>query len=181
MTLSSTDSRAKKTIQIGFSLGTNLGDRVDNMSRARQAILAAGDAHEVGKSALWETEPVDVKDEYRHLKFLNAVLIMDTALTAREWLGLIAKMEADFGRKREGDDKNAPREIDIDIIFAGDQLIGSGGLVVPHPRWAERRFVVQPLAELQPDRVLPGSEHTVAEILASLPGADELVRLEQDW
>ena len=151
------------------------------MSKAREAILGTEDAREVGKSSLWETEPVDVKAEYQHLKFLNAVLIIETALTAQEWLGYIAKIEADFGRKRVGGDRNAPREMDVDIIFAGDQLIGSGGLVVPHPRWAERRFVVQPLAELQPERVLPGSDHTVAEILAALPGEEELVRLEQDW
>lgn len=151
------------------------------MSNARAAILATEDACEVGKSSLWETEPVDVKAEYQHLKFLNAVLIIETALTAQEWLLYIAKLEADFGRRREGGDKNAPREIDIDIIFAGDQLIGSGGLVVPHPRWAERRFVVQPLAELQPERILPGSERTVAEILADLPGEEELVRLDRDW
>lgn len=168
-------------IQIGFSLGTNLGDRVCNMSKAREAILGTEDAREVGKSSLWETEPVDVKAEYQHLKFLNAVLIIETALTAQEWLGYIATLEADFGRKRVGGDKNAPREMDVDIIFAGEQLIGSGGLVVPHPRWAERRFVVQPLAELQPERVLPGSDRTVAEVLAALPGAEELVRLEQDW
>lgn len=168
-------------IQIGLSLGTNLGDRVANMARARAAILATADAVELGKSSLWETEPVDVKAEYRHLKFLNAVLMIETARSPQAWLDDLANLERKFGRTRETGDKNAPREIDIDIIFAGDQLIGSGGLVVPHPRWAERRFVVQPLAELQPDRILPGCEQTVAEILASLPGAEELVRLELDW
>lgn len=166
---------------IGFSLGTNLGDRVDNMRRARAAILAAGDAREVGKSSLWETEPVDVKAEYQHLKFLNSVLVIETQLTAEDWLGRIARIEADFGRSRGGGDKNAPRPLDVDIIFAGDELIGSGGLVVPHPRWAERRFVVQPLAELQPERILPGTDRTVAEILSSLPGAGELVRLDDEW
>ncbi len=169
------------SIQLGLSLGTNLGDRFRNMSRARAAILATQDAVEVGRSSLWETEPVDVKAEYQHLKFLNAVLIIETGRSARDWLGDLSKMEGDFGRRREAGDRNAPREIDIDIIFAGDQLIGSGGLVVPHPRWAERRFVVQPLAELQPDRILPGSQRTVAEILAELPGKDELVRLDQEW
>jgi 2-amino-4-hydroxy-6-hydroxymethyldihydropteridine diphosphokinase len=168
-------------LEIGFSLGTNLGDRVDNMRRARAAILAAGNARETGRSSLWETEPVDVKAEYQHLKFLNSVLVIETTLTARDWLERIAQIEADFGRSREDGDKNAPRPLDVDIIFAGDELIGSGGLVVPHPRWAERRFVVQPLAELQPERVLPGTDQTVAQILESLPGAEELVRLDADW
>lgn len=168
-------------LEFGFSLGTNLGDRVGNLARARVALLATGDAVEVGKSSLWETEPVDVKAEYQHLKFLNAVLIVRSSMTAEAWLERIGELEAAFGRERVGGDKNAPRELDVDILFAGDQLIGSGGLVVPHPRWAERRFVVQPLAELQPDRILPGSERTVGEILAGLPGAEELVRLDVDW
>ncbi len=168
-------------LQIGFSLGSNLGDKIFNLAKARRELLQVGDAREVGKSSLYETEPVDVKPEFQHLKFLNAVLVIETRSPAREWLEHIARIESRFGRRRDGDDKNAPREIDIDIIFAGDQLIGSGGLVVPHPRWAERRFVVQPLAELQPDRILPGTDRTVAQILETLPGADELTRLDADW
>lgn len=168
-------------MHIGFSLGTNLGNRIDNMTRARLALLACGDAEEIGRSSLWETEPVDVKPEFQHLKFLNAVVILETPLPAAEWLRRIGAIEDRFGRNRVDGDKNAPREIDIDIIFAGDELIGSGGLTVPHPRWAQRRFVVQPLAELQPGRILPGTEQTVAEILAGLPGASELTRLDVSW
>jgi 2-amino-4-hydroxy-6-hydroxymethyldihydropteridine diphosphokinase len=168
-------------MQVGFSLGSNMGERAGNMTRARLALLAHGDARECGRSSLWETEPVDVREEYRHLKFLNAVLIVESPVSAEDWLARIAHVEKDFGRRRVTGDKNAPREIDVDILFAGDQLIGSGGLVVPHPRWAERRFVVQPLAELQPGRILPGTDRTVAEILAELPGRDDLVRLELDW
>jgi len=169
------------SLSIGFSLGSNLGDRVAYLRQARQAILAAGPAVETGKSSLWETEPVGVKPEYQHLKFLNAVLIIETPLSAHDWLTRIAQIEKDFGRERPAGDKNAPRKLDVDIIFAGEELIGSGGLVVPHPRWAERRFVVQPLAELQPHRVLPGMQETVAEVLARLPGAEELIRLNEDW
>ena len=168
-------------LQIGFSLGSNLGDKISNLSKARRELLRAGDARELAKSSLYETEPVDVRPEFQHLKFINAVLLLETRSRARDWLEHIARIESQFGRRRDGDDKNAPREIDIDIIFAGDQLIGSGGLVVPHPRWAERRFVVQPLAEVQPDRILPGSNRTVAQILETLPGADELTRLDADW
>jgi len=168
-------------MQYGFSLGTNLGRRIQNMTEARKALLSSGATAEIGKSSLWETEPVDVKPEFMHLKFLNAVLIVESELSAAEWLSRIGELETQSGRKRNGGDKNAPREIDIDIIFAGDELIGSGGLIVPHPRWAQRRFVVQPLAELQPDRILPGTDKTVAEILESLPGADDLRRLDVDW
>jgi len=168
-------------MQVGFSLGTNLGNRIDNMTRARRALLETEETVEIGKSSLWETEPVDVKPEFQHLKFLNAVLIVESPLSARDWLQRIGVLEDQFGRERTAGDKNAPREIDIDIIFAGDELIGSGGLIVPHPRWAQRRFVVQPLAELQPGRILPGTDQTVANILRALPGADELTRLDVDW
>ncbi|MCC5847488.1 MAG: 2-amino-4-hydroxy-6-hydroxymethyldihydropteridine diphosphokinase [Verrucomicrobia bacterium] len=168
-------------LQIGFSLGSNLGDKIANLAKGRRELLKIDGAREVARSSLYETEPVDVKPEFQHLKFVNAVLILETLDGARDWLEHIARIETQFGRTREGDDKNAPREIDIDIIFAGDQLIGSGGLVVPHPRWAERRFVVQPLAELQPHRILPGTDRTVAQILETLPGADELTRLDADW
>jgi len=168
-------------MDIGFSLGSNLGDRVAHMRRAAEGILARGDVEGVLKSSLYETEPVDVKPEYRHMKFVNAVMIVRTALDARTWLKHIGDLEYEMGRRRETQDRNAPREMDVDIIFAGDQLIGSGGLTVPHPRWAERRFVVQPLAELQPDRVLPGMNRTVAEVLNDLPGEDELVRLDAEW
>ena len=168
--------------EIGFSLGSNLGDRVENLRRAARALLTADPSAEIaGKSSLWETEPVDVRPEYQHLKFLNAVLILRSALPPRDWLARIGEIESRFGRARVPGDKNAPREVDIDIIFAGDELIGSGALVVPHPRWAQRRFVVQPLSELRPGRVLPGSEKTVAEILETLPGAEELLRLDEVW
>jgi 2-amino-4-hydroxy-6-hydroxymethyldihydropteridine diphosphokinase len=136
---------------------------------------------EVGRSSLWETEPVDVKPEFQHLKFINAVLIVESVRHARDWLTCIGEIERGFGRTRPSNDKNAPREIDIDIIFAGDSLIGSGGLIVPHPRWASRRFVVAPLAELQPDRILPGAGGSVAQVLSALPVVEDCLRLDLPW
>ncbi len=168
--------------EIGFSLGSNLGDRVAHLRAGARALLEADpEAVLLAKSSLWETEPVDVRPEYQHLKFLNAVLILGSRLGARDWLGHIGRIEDQFGRQRVAGDKNAPRELDIDIIFVGDELVGSGGLVVPHPRWAERRFVVQPLAEVRPGRVLPGADRSVARILEGLPGAHQLQRLDEVW
>jgi 2-amino-4-hydroxy-6-hydroxymethyldihydropteridine diphosphokinase len=168
--------------EIGFSLGSNLGDRVAHLRAAAKALLAADPSAELaGKSSLWETEPVDVRPEFQHLKFLNAVLILRSALPPRTWLAHIGDIERRFGRARIAGDKNAPRELDIDIIFAGDELIGTGALVVPHPRWAQRRFVVQPLAELRPNRILPGAARSVADILDTLPGAGDLQRLDEVW
>ncbi|WFB35808.1 2-amino-4-hydroxy-6-hydroxymethyldihydropteridine diphosphokinase [Kiritimatiellota bacterium B12222] len=168
-------------VQIGLSLGSNLGDKVSHLRRAAQLILDQKDAVLVGKSSLYETEPVDVKAEFQHMKFLNSVMVIETGLDAQHWLKTIGEVEYALGRRRDTDDRNVPRQVDVDIIFYGDQLIGSGGLVVPHPRWAERRFVVQPLAELQPDRVLPGMTETVAEVLKDLPGAGDLIQLDTEW
>jgi 2-amino-4-hydroxy-6-hydroxymethyldihydropteridine diphosphokinase len=167
--------------QMGFSLGSNLGDRIRHIRRAAAAILAMEDARLVAKSALYETEPVDVKPEFQHMKFVNSVLVIETAVPAEIWLKRIGDLEVEMGRERDRTDKNAPRNVDVDILFAGDRLIGSGGLIVPHPRWAERRFVVEPLAEVLPDRVLPGVDRSVAQVLADLPGEGELVRLDEEW
>jgi 2-amino-4-hydroxy-6-hydroxymethyldihydropteridine diphosphokinase len=171
----------QQRIQLGLSLGSNLGDKVENLRKAARLILAHEDAVLVGKSSLYETEPVDVKAEFQHLKFLNSVMILESTLPAQVWLHRIGEVEFALGRRRDSDDKNVPREADVDIIFYGDQLIGSGGLIVPHPRWAERRFVVQPLAELQPDRILPGMDKPVSEVLKALPGENDLTRLDLDW
>lgn len=167
--------------EIGLSLGSNLGDKVTNIRAAAEKLIHFDDTRLVGKSALYETEPVDVREEFQHLKFLNSVMIVASTASADEWLKRIGQVETELGRVRDADDKNVPRPVDVDIIFYGDQLIGSGGLVVPHPRWAERRFVVQPLADLQPERILPGMEASVGKILSGLPGAEGLHRLETDW
>jgi 2-amino-4-hydroxy-6-hydroxymethyldihydropteridine diphosphokinase len=170
-----------ETVDIGLSLGSNLGDKITNIRNAAEKLVAFEDTGLVGKSHLYETEPVDVRSEFQHLKFVNSVLIVSSTAPAEEWLSRIGSVEAELGRQRDTDDKNAPRPVDVDIIFYGDQLIGSGGLVVPHPRWAQRRFVVQPLADLQPDRVLPGMSQSVGEILKELPGADGLTLLNEEW
>lgn len=169
------------SVDIGLSLGSNLGDKRSHIQEAADRLLAFPDTVLVGKSPLYETEPVDVRTEFRHLKFLNSVMIVASTASAEEWLTRIGQVESELGRKRDEDDKNTPRPVDVDIIFYGDQLIGSGGLVVPHPRWAERRFVVQPLADLQPERILPGMERSVAEVMAALPGSEGVTPLDADW
>ena len=89
-------------------------------------------------------------------------------------------IEDDMGRRRQLD-RFAPRPMDIDIIYFGTGRIESGGLKIPHPRWAERRFVVQPLADVRPNLRLPGSSLTVAETLAALPAREAVSLLTRDW
>ena len=85
-----------------------------------------------------------------------------------------------MGRHR-GSDRYSPRSIDIDIIYIDHLLIESGGLTIPHPRWVERRFVVQPLADIRPDLILPGIDKTVAQILAALPDKEDVTLLTWTW
>lgn len=167
-------------MEIAFSLGSNLGDRLALMQQARDALVARALPGSAAQSSLYETEPVGVKPEYASLSFLNAVIAFDTEETAEAWLQTLAGIEQTLGRVRI-EDRYAPRTIDIDILYAGDQCIGSGGLIVPHPRWAERRFVVEPLAEIRPDLVLPGRRLTVREILCRLPEGETLERVATEW
>lgn len=167
-------------MELAFSLGSNLGDRFALMRQARDALAARAVPNSLIQSALYETEPVGVKPEYAELHFLNAVVVIESPESADTWLRALAQIEHILGRVR-GDDRYEPRTIDIDILYAGDQCIGSGGLIVPHPRWAERRFVVEPLADVRPDLVLPGQEITVREVLDRLPRGETLVRVATEW
>ena len=167
-------------MEIAFSLGSNLGDRLALMQAARDAIAARAVPGSARQSSMYETEPVGVKPEYASLAFLNAVLVVETEETAATWLRTLAEIEQTLGRVRT-EDRYAPRTIDIDILYAGTHCIGSGGLVVPHPRWTERRFVLEPLAEVRPDLVLPGQHRTVREILDRLPPGASLQRVAAEW
>ena len=157
-----------QAMETGFCLGSNLGNRLEMLQGARDAMLARAGARLVAQSPVYETAPVGVRSEYRDLPFLNAVIVIESPLQPGEWLHIVQGVEKRMGRVRT-EDRNAPRTLDIDILFSGDQYIESGILVVPHPRWAERRFVVQPLADVRPDLRMPDSPAAVREILAALP------------
>ncbi len=173
-------SASPPAIEYGFSLGSNLGDRLANLSAARQALLAAPGARLLAASPVYETEPVGVKPEFAHLAFLNAVLVVASPEPPEAWLQRLHDIEYGMGRER-GSDRNAPRHIDVDILYAGDACIGSAGLSIPHPRWALRRFVVQPLADVRPQLRLPGLDRRVAEVLAALPPGEAVTPFATDW
>ena len=166
-------------MEYGPSLGSNLDDTIQHLRDARHALAQHPAVHITAASHLYETEPVDVQPAYAHLAFVNAVLIVESSLEAQCLLAAINDIETQLGRVRE-EDRNAPRTIDIDILYAGDQLIESGGLTVPHPRWAERAFVVVPLAEVRPDLTLPGTNTSVAEHLMTLEDRSGASQLEAD-
>ncbi len=167
-------------METGFCLGSNTGNRLQFLRWAKTRLLLSGKARFVDQSSVYETEPVDVKEEYQRLKFLNAVLIVESPLTAEVWMPLIRKIESDLSRVRT-DDRNAPRTIDIDILYSGDQIIDSDLVKVPHPRWAERRFVVEPLAEVRGDFVMPNSTCPVRKILEQMSASDDVRLFSEKW
>jgi len=167
-------------MEIGFSLGSNLYNRKRLLMQAKNLLLSAPRTRFVDQSPIYETTPIGVKPEYKDMAYLNSVVIVESELPLESWLSYIGKIENMLGRER-GDDRYAPRSIDIDIIYAGDQIIDSGGLEVPHPRWAERRFVVQPLNDVRPSMVLPETRKPVSEILQSLPPDSGLSIYDERW
>jgi 2-amino-4-hydroxy-6-hydroxymethyldihydropteridine diphosphokinase len=167
-------------MEIGFSLGSNLYNRKRLLMQAKNLLLSAPRTRFVDQSPIYETTPVDVKPEYRDMAFLNSVVIVESGLPLESWLSYIGKIEKNLGRERTGD-RNAPRPIDIDMIYADGHVVESDGLDVPHPRWAERRFVVQPLCDVRPELVMPESSQSVAEILNTLPADEAFSLYDERW
>ena len=140
-----------------IGLGSNLGDRESLIRRAAELIGATR------LSEIRETEPWGYEQQPR---FLNAVAEIETALAPRRLLDHLLDVEARLGRERVGP-KWGPRTIDLDLLLYGDETIEEPGLVVPHPYLLERRFVLEPLADLVPWLKIPGNG-TVQEALAGL-------------
>lgn len=115
-------------------------------------------------SSFYETEPVDMAGPQP--MFLNAAATGESALSAPAVLDVLLAIEQGFGRERPYE--RAPRTIDLDLIFYGNEVIDTPGLTIPHPRFRERRFVLEPLAEIAPDWVDPVTGKTIAELLAML-------------
>jgi 2-amino-4-hydroxy-6-hydroxymethyldihydropteridine diphosphokinase len=133
-------------------LGANLGDRERTLRAAVDALVAEEGIEVVSVSTLRETEPVGVGEQPR---FLNGAVELETTLTARELLDRLLAVEQRFGRVRIPGE-HGPRTLDLDLLLYGDEVIDEPGLTVPHPRLHERRFVLEPLAELAPGLLVPG-------------------------
>ena len=158
--------------RIYLSLGSNLGDREANLRGAVER-LAGRDVRVLRTSRIYETEPVDYRDQ---AWFLNQVVEAETALFPLQLLTRTARLERDLGRKRTL--PKGPRTIDIDILFYASAVIETLKLEIPHPRIADRRFVLVPLSELAPDLRHPVTNRTVRQMLESAPPA--IVRLRAE-
>jgi 2-amino-4-hydroxy-6-hydroxymethyldihydropteridine diphosphokinase len=148
---------------VHIGLGANLGDRERIVQAALDRLDSEDGIEVVRVSSLRETDPVGYTDQPR---FLNGVAELETDLAPRELLERLLAVERDLGRVREGP-RYGPRTIDLDLLLYGDAVVDEPGLRIPHPRMTERRFVLEPLAELEPDLVIPGRGR-LRDLLAGL-------------
>ena len=135
-----------------IGIGSNLGERDVTIRDALELLAVDPDLEVEAVSAIRETDPVGVVDQPR---FLNAAIRLTTELVPRVLLERLLAVEQQLGRVRDGE-RYGPRTIDLDLLLYGDEIVDKSGLRVPHPRLAERRFVLEPLAELDPGLVVPG-------------------------
>lgn len=151
-----------------LSLGSNLGDREANLTRAVES-LARGGVALLRRSSLYATEPVGFAAQPW---FLNCVVQAQTELMPRQLLRAVQQVERELGRRRIV--RGGPRIIDIDILLYGASVIRAPGLEVPHPRMSERRFVLVPLRELEPGLRHPQLGRTISELLAGTTDASQV-------
>jgi 2-amino-4-hydroxy-6-hydroxymethyldihydropteridine diphosphokinase len=154
--------------KVYLSLGSNLGDRAQNIARSIEALAARG-IRLMKQSSLYETEPVELRAQEW---FLNSVIEVETNKTPQELMQQVLEIERGMGRIRTA--PKGPRIIDMDILLYGSKTVREPNLVIPHPRMADRRFVLVPFAEIAPDAVHPTYKKTIAELLAETPDSSEV-------
>jgi len=166
-------------MRAGVALGSNLGDRLTNLTAARRAIFSLeGVSPPLLTSAVFETEPVGC--EPGAPSFLNAAVEFSYHGEAEALLNELRTIEVTLGRP-SGHERNVSRAIDLDLLYFGDTVVHSDVLTLPHPRMFTRTFVLRPVADIAPDRVLPGETKTIRELLASLPRSVRVERAIPQW
>ena len=162
-----------------MALGSNLGDRLANSRSARKAILDLPNVKPpILSSAIYETDPVGCEPEAG--KFLNALLEFNYEGDPLELLKKLREIERALGRP-PNHPRNISRKIDIDLLYCGDTATDAEELQLPHPRMHLRKFVLQPLADIRPDLVLPGQTKTVRELLAQIGDSGKVVHSIDRW
>ena len=166
-------------MRTAVALGSNLGDRLENLRAARRAILGLSNVKPpILSSAIYETDPVDCEPGAN--KFLNAVIEFDYDRDPPSLLEELIRIEKALGRKRDHP-KNISRTIDIDMLYYDQRIIEDERLQLPHPRIHLRKFVLQPLANIRPGLILPGHTQTVDELAAKVENSGEVVPFMDEW
>jgi 2-amino-4-hydroxy-6-hydroxymethyldihydropteridine diphosphokinase len=158
---------------IYLSLGANMGKRAENIRRAIEA-LGTYQVQVMRVSRHYETEPVGMREQPW---FLNCVLEAETDLQPKRLMDVLLEIERRMGRERQV--LKGPRLIDMDILFYGSSVVQAPGLEIPHPRMAERRFVLVPFAEIAPRVRHPVLKKTIGELLRETPDRSEVRRWEE--
>jgi 2-amino-4-hydroxy-6-hydroxymethyldihydropteridine diphosphokinase len=167
-------------MRYGIALGSNLGDRLEHLRFAVQAILQRiPNARLTAAAPVYETAPVDCPEDSP--SFFNTVIELETNTTPLEVLHELRAIELDMGRPNVHG-HHAPRTVDLDILYADDVVMRHPDLVLPHPRMMQRRFVMQPLADIRPELVPPGQTETVLTLLAKISSHEPAPFLAaKDW
>lgn len=167
-------------MSFGIALGSNLGDRAANLRRGVELLTQrVPECSIVARGGLYETEPVDCAPGTQ--AFLNTVIEIEASCSPAELHTHLATIEIELGRPAVRE-KNAPRTLDLDVLYAGDFVSDDPALVIPHPRLHLRRFVLQPLADIRPALKLPGHERTIAGHLDALQDDPSCVkRVADTW
>lgn len=164
----------RETVYIGF--GSNQGDRLDYCDRAVTLLSLLPHSQLIAVSSLYETEPVvDQRTNPGTELFLNGVVCLQTKITPRSLLEVCREVEQALGR--DHDQRHGPRTLDLDILFYGSRLVDESDLIIPHPRLHLRRFVVAPMAELDPEWTHPQLGTTMKDLLLDLPPTPAVRRL----
>ena len=151
-----------------LSLGSNLGERENKLTRAMEE-LEKRKVKILHRSSIYETEPVEIREQ---AWFLNCAIEVETSMQPQQFMSAMLEIELLLGRRRET--KYGPRTIDLDILLEGDTILNTPQLTIPHPKMAERRFVLVPLAEIGPQAIHPVLRRTIAELLALCPDQSEV-------
>ena len=166
-------------MRTAVALGSNLEDRLENLQAARRQIIQLDEVHPpILSSGIYETDPVDCERDAS--KFLNAIVEFDYEGDPVQLLEQLVRIEESLGRKRDHQ-KNVSRTIDIDLLYCGDRQIDNERLQLPHPRMHLRKFVLQPLTDIQPDLILPNQRKTIRQLLAASDESGDVVRLMNTW
>lgn len=165
-------------MRIGIALGSNLGDRLANLSVARKGIVDLVGGKALRMSPVYETEAIGCEPGAG--KFLNAVLEIEYDGDPTELLEELIGVEESLGRDRDHA-RNVSRKIDIDLLYANDLVINNERLQLPHPRMHSRKFVLQPLADIRSELILPNQTRTIRELLAQIQDSTKVIRFAEKW